>query len=295
MKHKVLIISAILMIASCSGPMKGLKDELESLACSIPAEVGIAVISGNDTICVNPEKHFPMFSVVKFHQAIAVCETASLDSSITVSPMDLKAGTWSPMRERFPDGGTFSIRQLLEYSLIESDNNACDILFENIVSPLQVDSMVHSLGISDCKISWTEDEQHYAISRCYENWTTPLAAARLLGILQDIRLKDERFGFVWDTMSKCSTGENRIPKYISGNVNCIVHKTGTGPVLSDGMVTGICDVACIEMKDGSHFELAVFIKDASCDPAECEELIAQIADTCLSNIFFVSSRYNKYH
>ncbi|MDO5321912.1 MAG: hypothetical protein Q4F39_05960 [Bacteroidia bacterium] len=64
-------------------------------------------------------------------------------------------------------------------------------------------------------------------------------------------------------MAKCNTGTSRIPKYIS-----------------DGTVTGINDIGCIILPDGSHFNLAVFIKDAECGPEECEELIALIALTC---------------
>jgi len=66
-------------------------------------------------------------------------------------------------------------------------------------------------------------------------------------------------------------------------------------IISAILMIASCSGPMKGLKDGSHFELAVFNKDASCDPAECEELIAQIADTCLSNIFSVSSRYNKYH
>ena len=261
----------------------GLKSNLEAIVNDFPGDVGIAVICGQDTVCVNGNAHFPMFSVVKFHQALAVCDclrNGNCPHDINVTAENLRPDTWSPMREKYLDGGRFSPTKLMEYTLIESDNNACDILFNHIASPARVEEYIHSLGITDCGIAWTEDDQHADISRCYDNWTTPLAAARLLGKFYEGRDCDEYSRFVWSTMANCQTGANRIPKYIALNTAIIVHKTGTGGMLLDGGVMGINDIACIILPDGRHFELAVFVKDAACSPAACEELIAQIAAAC---------------
>lgn len=271
-----------------------LTNKLNGLTQDFPGEVGIAMISQDDTISINGNGHFPLFSVMKFHQALAVSEKkrnnqASLakgmkPGNIRVSPEDLKPGTWSPMRENNPEGGTYSINQLLEYTLIESDNNACDILFKYVAGPAYVDSFIHSLGINDCAITWTEEEQHADMSRYLDNWTTPLSAARLLEKINESASNDEYTRFIWRTMAKCQTGINRIPKYIADSTISIIHKTGTGGILPDGKIMGINDIACIVLPNGKHFELAVFIKDASCGPADCEELIANIAKVCMEYV-----------
>lgn len=280
------MLSAILAVAGCSSE-QALQRKIKSMTEDFPAEVGVAYICGKDTVAINGDGHFPMFSVVKFHQALAVAERVRTnqvllpfdhgDYSVRVRASELKPDTWSPMREKFPDGGTFTLKQLLEYALVESDNNASDILFEYFASPGQVENCIFDCGIRDCGVAWTEDEQHEDPQRCYDNWTTPLAAARLLGQFQAGSGSDERLEFIWDTMAKCNTGAGRIPKYISDKASAIVHKTGTGFILDDGTVTGINDIACVILPDGRHFELAVFVKDAKCDPVECEELIAKIA------------------
>lgn len=286
LKLLTLLCIATMVVPSCKEKTTDLKKELNDITQNFQGEVGIALICQEDTICINGNTHFPTFSVMKFHQALAVCNkmrmNKELDSTdIKVSGEDLNPNTYSPMKDQYPNGGVFSLQQLLEYTLVNSDNNACDILFKNIASPVQVDSFIHSLGINECAITWTEEEQHADMSRYLDNWTTPLSAAQLIGLFYETSETDEYSRFIWQTMAKCQTGANRIPKYISDSTICFVHKTGTGGILPDGKIMGINDIACIVFPNGKHIELAIFIKDASCDPADCEELIATIAKTCI--------------
>lgn len=287
MKNPFCLVAflVILSLPSYGQDIPILQEKLEKLISDFPGEVGIAMVYDRNVVCVNCDSHFPMFSVVKFHQALAVCEKLREKNipDIIVEKKNLKPNTWSPMRVKYPKGGKFSVNQLLEYTLIESDNNACDILF-NFASPTQVDNIIHNWGIKDFGIAWTEDEQHTDISRCNDNWTTPFAAVQLLDRFYNNYDTDKYSRFVWETMTKCQTGANRIPKYIGSHSTKIVHKTGTGGITPDGKVMGINDIACIILPNGQHLELAVFIKNADCTPAECEELIAKIAKICFEEI-----------
>lgn len=302
MKKSIVFLALIISFCACKSPEDRFLDQVDQLIAHFPGEVGYAVQYEEHLICNNNDTHFPMFSVVKFHQALAVCDKirtnqVNLNSEtnpydIKVTAEDLKPDTWSPMRDKYPNGGIFSIRQLLEYSLAQSDNNACDILFSNIANPKQVEEYIHQLDeideneccISVCGIAWTEDEQHADMGRCYENWTTPRAATELLAKFYEEKDRDEYSQFVWNTMANCQTGQNRIPKYIAKQTKCIVHKTGTGGVTADGKVMGINDIACITLPNGRHFELAIFIKDADCTPEKCEEIIAQIAKFAIAYV-----------
>ena len=288
------IIMTLPILTGCAQRENALQEKIEAMIDGFPAEVGVSVFAPEDTVAINADGHFPMFSVVKFHQALAVSERIRKDKVnlttetgtylVKVAAGDLKPDTWSPMREAHPEGGEFSVRQLMEYSLVNSDNNACDILFNRFATPKQVEGCVRDWGINDCGIAWTEDEQHADPQRAYENWTTPAAATKLLEIFHEGHGMDDFSLFIWNTMARCNTGTARIPKYISGKASEIVHKTGTGFIQKDGTVTGINDIACIVLPDGSHFELAVFIRDAECDVPECEEMIAAIAQECYSYI-----------
>lgn len=291
-----IAFSAIIML-SCSQKTDILRTKVEKLTEGFPGEVGVAVISPNGkSLCVNggkiaqdrsgqnkdADKEFPLYSVIKFPQALAVCGTLresdiSLKSKMILKPEDLRPDTWSPMREEYPEGGSFSIAKLLKYSLVQSDNNASDILFERICSPGKVSKCIEETGIKGISIKYSEKDMHGDPDLAKENSSTPIAAAKLMRVFHNERNFDEYSRYVWDLMSSCGTGTARIPKYITELTSGIAHKTGSGGVTDDGMVTAVNDVACIMLKGGRHCELAVFIKDASCTPGECEELTALIA------------------
>ena len=268
-----------LLLCGCSERVPELQKKISILTKDFPGEIGVAVACGKDTVCINADGPFPMFSVVKFPQAVTVAERVNFDEMIDVTAEDLKPDTWSPMREKYPEGGSFSVRQIVEYALIESDNNASDILFDRFDTPEKVEQSMVRWKIGDCCIECTEAEMHDNINLYRHNWMTPMAAVNLLGEFLVRREESREFEIVWETMTRCNTGAERIPKYISDKGCEIIHKTGTGPVLEDGTVTGINDIACVLFPDDRHFELAVFIKNAKCEVSECEELIAKIAET----------------
>ena len=74
-----------------------------------PGEIGIAAIINNtDTITVNNKNIYPMMSVFKVHQALAVCDyfdrkRISIDSIVTIHRDELDPKTWSPMLKEHPE------------------------------------------------------------------------------------------------------------------------------------------------------------------------------------------------
>lgn len=276
----VIIIAMLLLF-----PMKGAAQNLEktrkaidSLVCSFPAVVGVSITSDTgDTIQINANHRFPLMSVVKFHQALAVyCRCLShgitLDKSICVKRKDLIENTWSPMRDRNPEGGKYTISELLRLSLVESDNNACNILSDKFVGMEETNNFIHSIGIADCCISADERCMTNETNACNDNWSTPKAATELLEWLYRNRAT---YKFVWTTMAECNAGMNRIPRYLEGVT--VIHKTGTGPALPSGSLMAVNDIACIVLPNNSHYNIAVFIKNAKCDLQACEKLIADIS------------------
>ncbi len=80
------------------------------------------------------DSHFPLMSVVKFPLAIVVLHEVeqgrlSLHQGIALGAAELDPKTWSPLLKAHPQGGSFTLLELLYYSLVESDNNACNALF----------------------------------------------------------------------------------------------------------------------------------------------------------------------
>ena len=116
-----------------------LEKQIKKIADKSNATVGVAVIiDGRDTLTVNNHEVYPLMSVVKFHQALAVAHTfdkanETFDRQILIQKEDLHENTYSPLREKYPQGNIrLSIKELLRYTLQLSDNNACDILFKRI-------------------------------------------------------------------------------------------------------------------------------------------------------------------
>lgn len=275
-----------------------LRDKLHDIGFGISAEIGVAFFDSRAMVDYSDSEQYPLLSVMKFHQALAVCDELektgrTLDDSIAVSRKDLRKDTWSPMRDKYPKGGRFTIEELLWYSLVQSDNNACDILFDKVTSVEKTQAFVDSVLTKDrhyvvdsvltrgCHIAVDEKTMGEDVMRCYENWTDNYATIILMDWFYK---KSEKplYSNVWQMMAKCETGSNRIPRYLGDDV-VVVHKTGTGPVV-DGKIIAVNDVACILLPDGQCFFLTVFMRDARivrCPMEKCEETIAQIAKLCM--------------
>lgn len=205
------------ILCACSDSIS-LEEAIRERIAGEDGSVGVAVIfDGRDTVVVNDEVRYPMMSVFKFHQALAVADylqrhALTLETEIPISPSDLKPNTYSPLRDRYPDGNvTLTVGDLLTYTLQQSDNNACDILFDYIGGTDVADSYIRSLGFDRFEIVATEDDMHRDTGLCYRNWTSPLDAAGLL----DCFLTDSLFdaasrNFIRNTMISCRTGQDRL-------------------------------------------------------------------------------------
>ena len=93
-----------------------LQEQLRRMVADKKAQVGIAVIvDGRDTLTVNNDVRYPMMSVFKFHQALAVADACgrrgvSFDTLVYIRPDDLRPDTYSPLRDKYPEGNLFSFR-----------------------------------------------------------------------------------------------------------------------------------------------------------------------------------------
>lgn len=289
--HLTAILLLVLLPLRGIAQQSRLQQQIDSLLREHRAEVGVAVISGDDTVTVNNAVRYPMASVMKFHQALAVADWLDsrgmpLDTIIHVGLEEMRPDTWSPMRDEYPGGEVgLTVRELLQYTLQQSDNNACDVLFDRTGGPAATDRYVRSLGISDFAVAATEAEMYDDRSRCADNWTTPLAAARLID--RFFHLKDERHGTldaVWQIMSGCLTGAERLARPLRGTRSVIAHKTGTGFTTAAGQPTAVNDLGLIVLPEGRHYAIAVFVKEAQEDLAATEGIIAAVSEVVYKSL-----------
>lgn len=277
-----LCLIPILLFSCQSVPLEA---QLKEAIKDKKAEIGIAVIiDGKDTITVNNDNHYPLMSVFKFHQALALADymakhKQSLDTLLKIEKSDLKPDTYSPLRDKYPQGEIeMSIADLLRYTLQQSDNNACDILFNYQGGTDAVDKYIHSLGIQDCAIVGTEAAMHEDLDLCYQNWSTPLAAAELLEIFRREPLFAKEYkDFIWQTMVECQTGQDRLVAPLLDKKVTVGHKTGTGDRNAKGQQIGYNDIGFVLLPDGRTYSIAVFVKDSEESFADNSKIIADIS------------------
>ena len=262
-----------------------LETQLKEAIKGKKAEIGIAVIiDGKDTVTVNNDIHYPLMSVFKFHQALALADymgkqKQSLETRLPIKKSDLKPETYSPLRDKYPQGGIeMSIADLLKYTLQQSDNNACDILFDYQGGPDAVNKYIHSLGIRECVIIGTETAMHEDLNLCDENWTTPLAAAELGEIFRKKPLFPNVYkDFIFQTMVECQTGQDRLVAPLLDKKVTVGHKTGTGDLNAKGQQIGCNDIGFVLLPGGRTYSIAVFVKDSEENNQANSKIIADIS------------------
>lgn len=269
---------------NCFAQKNDLQAKLQSIVNAHKATIGFSLtdLQNGDTLTINGAKHLPMQSVFKFHLALAVLNQVDqgklrLDQKILIRKTDLLPDTWSPLRDRYPNGAIeIPLSELLTVTVAESDNNGCDILFRLIGGPAKVNAYMHSLGIKEIAITATEDEMHHNDQAQFTNWTTARAATQLLQLFYNKRLLSESSQkFLWDVM----TGTTRISTKIKGQLPAgtpVAHKTGTSGINDAGVSVASNDIGIVTLPDGRHFAIAVFVSMTKEDEKTVDATIAEL-------------------
>ena len=294
MNSKLLLTAvAVILLTACrqreavSHDYKtGLEKELTAIADSAKGEIGIALIYDGDTLTVNNDAIYPMMSVFKLHQAVALCRMfeengTSLDSVMTLRRSELDPDTWSPMlKDHSGEEISLPMRRLLEYTLIESDNNASNEMFVRLMSPAACDSVIAGIiPRGSFEIRFNEAEMQNDPSRAYSNRTSPLGTAILIDrVFTDTLVGKSYQDFIKSALLRCQTGPDKISAALSETEGITIgHKTGSGYRDENGRLAASNDVAFISLPDGRHYALAVFVKDFDGTDAEAAAIIARIS------------------
>ena len=281
------LLLGALLAAGCSAPVSrraALERELQALADTVPGRVGIAAVFGpGDTLRINDRPGYPMASVYKFHQALALLD--SLDRAgltpelpIVVRRADLHSDTWSPLREARPAGGyALPVSELLHYSVAQSDNNVCDLLFRFLGGPEKVDGYIRTLGLRDTAIAADEATMHRDPATQYANTTSPLDAVRLLERFRrgDV-LSPASHEVLLETLLATVTGPDKLRAPLPPDVR-LAHKTGSGLRDAAGIVAADNDIGLVLLPDGRSYSVAVFIADSPADDSRNAAVIATIS------------------
>lgn len=264
-----------------------LKQQLQEAVKKEPATIGIAVIvDGKDTITVNDDVKFPLMSMFKLHEAIAVCRTLDnqhldLNKTISLNKAALNHDTWSPMLKDYTQPQfDISVKDLIRYILIDSDNNASNVLFEQVVSVEETDSIIRQfLNNPKFKLVHTEAKMQARHELSYENWSSPLAYATLIErVFKDSLVSNEKQMAIKQAMIECNTGLNRIAASFKDHPDVkFAHRTGSGYINERGEVIAVNDGGYVILPNGHAYSIAVFVKEYAGPQDKAEEAIARIS------------------
>ena len=289
----------ILLFFSCTHAQRveaegeTLIESLNGIVSRVPGCVGVAFVSDRDTVLINNGVRFPMMSVFKLHEALAVCNKMerrnnSLDSLIRVAPEELDKETWSPMLKEYGDSAfNISVGELIRYALKLSDNNASNILFNRIVSPQESEEYIRSFAAdTSFSMRWREQDMKRNHDLAYANYTSPMAVALLIRNLFTADTPSLRDGeFVRNVLAEVTTGQDRLGAPIQERKNVLfAHKTGSGYRNNHGELAAHNDVGYFRLEDGKDYSLAVLIRDFHGSETEASAIIAEISRLIFNHV-----------
>jgi beta-lactamase class A len=280
-----LLLFLTLCVTNSFGQIEKLRQKIQQIASSADGKLGIAVLdlAGKDTLTVNGKGHFAMQSVYKFHLGLAVLDQIDkgkfkLDQKILVKKKDLLPNTWSPLREKYPNGEVeIPLSELLQFTVAQSDNNGCDLLFNLMGSPKTVDMYIRNLGIKDVAISTTEQEMHRDPKAQYTNWSTPWSAVKLLETFyQKKMLSTSSYDFMWKTLAEATTGSQKI-KGLLPKGTVVAHKSGLSGADEKGLTAATNDIGIVTLPNGKHYAIAVFFANTKLADKDSDRVIAEVS------------------
>lgn len=298
-KSLFALLCIVIATPLLAGGNKVMEKALREYSEGKDARIGIAVIvNGKDTVAINGGQRFPMMSVFKFPLALAVADRTdsdgmSLNDAILFDVSALKEDTYSPMLKKYGKSrSAMTIKELLEWSLIESDNNAADILLEYVGGPSGVMSVLSRLGISDdISVSVSEDDMHQDQTLSVLNYSTPLAMARLFDLFyRKLKNTSKSYAAIASMLEQCRTGLDRLAAPLPAGAT-IAHKTGTGFDTPEGGITAVNDCGFVLLPGGTTYSIAVFISDSRRPASATSILIAEISAIVLNELYGHNADY----
>ena len=281
--RKYLLLTIVLVSGFCFS--QNLKKEILQITKDKNGTVAVSVLDfGNDkTVHINGNKKLPMLSVFKFHIGLAVLNEVdqgklNLDQKILIKKSDLLENTWSPIRERFPEGNIeMPLGLLIKYTVAESDNNGCDILLRLIGGTETVQKFINSKGVRNFTIKVNEEQMHQGFEFMYLNTTTANSANQLLKDFRDKKIVSKTStDFLMTTMLETSTGKNKIVAQLPESVP-VAHKTGSSGKNEKGLTIAENDIGIVTLPGGKSYALSIFVSDSMESAETNTKMIADIS------------------
>ena len=283
---KKIVFSALLFsYAAVSAQLSSLKPKIDELLVNSKAKVSVAILDlkNNDELGIKENESLPTLSVFKFHIALATLKLVDekklrLNDKIHISNDDLKKDTWSPIREKYPNGNIdLSIKELLKYMVADSDNNATDIILNKIGGVKYVQNYCDKNKISPFQIKFDEAGMHISERHLYENTTSTKSLVHTLKRFDagDLLLK-ETTNLLREIMLGTTTGTNKLIEQLPEGTK-LAHKTGASGRNAEGITIAENDAGIAYPDNGNNYAIAVFVIDSKDSSEVNTKLISNIS------------------
>lgn len=307
--------------------MEVIQQEIARLAESIRGTVGFCAqhVESGQRIDYHADIHFPMASTFKVPVAAYVFALVdqgqlALEQMIEVRQSDLSPGSGTIRTLLSPPGLILSIRNLLELSLVISDNTAADVLLRLVGGPLAVTKFLRENGIDGIRLDrftkylvadkygivgldpnndWslarydslfeqlTPEQMQAAAARFAEDGRDTMTPAAMVALLVKIYtstiLTPSSRDMLLSIMLRCQSGEGAIKGMLPPGIG-VAHKTGT---LAEVVAN---DIGIITLPgDAGHLAIAVCVKspEARAEAStECQLVIANTARAAYDYFLF---------
>lgn len=290
MQKKTFFIFFLFLIVLTNGysqEIEALRQKIDSITSTKNAIVGVAINGNktNDTLSINGQRHYPMQSVFKFPIALTILSEVdkgnlSLDQKIDIKKSELLPGLWSPIREKYPEGATLTIAEIIEYTVALSDNVGCDVLLKLLGEPQVVENYFSSLGFNDFAVKINEETMQNNWDLQFLNWTTPIEANKILSTFYENKnglLSKDSYDFIWNIMKGTKTGKNRLRGQLPEET-VVAHKTGwSGKNKETGITAAVNNIGIVFMPNGKYFIISVFVTESKEEIEINERIISDIS------------------
>ena len=262
-----------------------LSTQFAELSRAAAGKVGVSatVIETGERASFHGTQRFPMQSVYKLPIAMAAVNLVdagkleSLDYMLPVTKADLvPPGLHSPIRDKYPEGTSLSLRELIRFALSESDGTASDVLLGLCGGPAMVTRYLRGIGVDGITIATSEAEMARGPMVQYRNFATPDGMIELLRAFHAGRgISPSRRDILEEMLAQSTPGPKRLKGLLPPGTR-VAHKTGTSG--TDGNLTRATnDVGIVTLPNGRHLAIAVFVSDSTASLDLREETIAKIA------------------
>ncbi|MDM1063918.1 class A beta-lactamase [Empedobacter falsenii] len=261
-----------------------LTTKIEKIVKDKNANVGVSIIETNNKkiVDINGNNLYSMLSTVKFPIALTVLKKVEegklqMEQKIFIKKEELLENTWSPYKEKFPEGNThITLEEAMKWMISYSDNNLTDIILRLIGGPKEVEQYFPSKNLI---VKNNEEEMHENWDAQFVNKITPNEATKLLRKFYKGKILNKtNTTWLYNAMINNTTGGNRIKAKLPKDIK-VAHRTGTSFTNDKGMTGAINDFGIIELPNKKKIIICVLINDTYENFKKSEDIIADIAKT----------------